>query len=150
MQSAECSEQTKTVNNRFCRSAAARGCKKSVDNGFPPSVTEPQRDANAQKQGAIRVECIETRSATMFQELMQNLKRTRNSRPFLFFIISEQLFRSVIIYNLNVIKQAVIVGYVHCVPLLLTAAEIEVAKLIAGVKCILDLADCRRNDYGVH
>ena len=72
MQSAECSEQIKTVNNRFYRSAAARGCKKSVDNGFPPSVTEPQRDANAQKQGAIRVECTETRSATMFQELVQS------------------------------------------------------------------------------
>ena len=28
--------------------------------------------ANALKQGAIRVECTETRSATMFQELIQN------------------------------------------------------------------------------
>ena len=28
-------------------SVAARGCKKSVDNGFPPSVPEPQREVAA-------------------------------------------------------------------------------------------------------
>ena len=35
-------------------------------------VTEPQRVANAQKQGAIGAECTEASSATMFQELEQN------------------------------------------------------------------------------
>ena len=48
---AEC-EQIKTVDNCFYRSAAARGCKKSVDNGFPP-----ERD-----RAAARRECAETRS----------------------------------------------------------------------------------------
>ena len=42
-------EQTKTVNKCFWRSAAARGCKKSVDNGFPP-----ERD-----RAAARRECAE-------------------------------------------------------------------------------------------
>ena len=44
------------------------GLRKQLSVVFSPSVTEPQRDASALKQGVMRVECTEASRTTMFQE----------------------------------------------------------------------------------